>query len=565
VAVGVALLAATGWSQDALTPLVFQGGEVVIKPWSDSAYHAGLIRVFAHATGPVTLQEQRLAGIPLPFFYNHASFLWPAIYAKMTGVTGLQAFWGFMTPFGVFLTGLAAYVLAKYFFGAWPAVGAIMMLLLVPDASCYGMRNKWLSFFWLQQIAPASMYTVALLVLAWLWVFMGCQQRRVGWMLAGFGLAAAAAFFKAQLFVINAPLLWMYPILGYVGLTRMQRGWLTVACGAVLLMGLWVSRFLSGVPTLQLDDGSTRNFYVGFILQMVESPTWHTWLTASAMQGPVRQWLVGMLAVLGGTFGIGVLFCLALGFLLRRQPRLGQVWFPLTFVILYGGMALGLAFDQRSLGTPETLLHRPLIWAYFVLAIWNGGALCLILKNVAKRWLKTITIILTPFALIVPFVWGRGVQEGPVWGRDFTRQHVPVALFEAAQEIRHHSCPQDLVQDSKADMGLLAALADRQPYVDGPSYAYVGGPVYHSNPIFAVRQREIDRLNGRLTSREALAFFRRRDITWYLLRPETHPLWQNALSLYRVWERQGYRLYHFPEGGNKLEQMAPQTETGYKL
>ena len=55
---------------------------------------------------------------------------------------------------------------------------------------------------------------------------------------------------------------------------------------------------------------------------------------------------------------------------------------------MYLIMSLGLAYDKNQVGTPDELLHRPFVWAYFVVCSWVAGAIYMWkFGNYVPRWL----------------------------------------------------------------------------------------------------------------------------------------------------------------------------------
>ena len=101
-----------------------------------------------------------LAGQPL-VFYHYAAYMLPAAAA---GVVSLPP-WGLaaslLLPYGVLLMSLAVYAFARMQLGTATATIAPVALLLLPDASTYGLRNGFFGFHWLLFTAPGSGYGLA--------------------------------------------------------------------------------------------------------------------------------------------------------------------------------------------------------------------------------------------------------------------------------------------------------------------------------------------------------------------------------------------------------------------
>src|SRR5262249_51110660 len=137
-----------------------------------------------------------------------------------------------------------------------------------------------------------------------------------------------------------------------------------------------------------------------------------------------------------------------------RRFRIAVTLFPLVVIANYLVMSLGLAPDRNSVTQTDELLHRPLVWAYFVVAVWVGGA-CY--EVAIKPWFershfaRTIVLTLLSGLLIVPFFLGKEVQVGPDWGKPLTNTSMPVGLYRCALFLREQSQRRDLIQDSGRD------------------------------------------------------------------------------------------------------------------
>jgi hypothetical protein len=122
----------------------------------------------------------------------------------LTRATAYDVFAGFHLPFGIVLTGLAAFSLVSSIWGAWPALAATAAVVLLPDAYQQGSANRYLSYNFLQQVNPGGMYGVAAVALAWMMLFDGCLRRKHSSILIAYILAGLSVFYKAQIFVANA-------------------------------------------------------------------------------------------------------------------------------------------------------------------------------------------------------------------------------------------------------------------------------------------------------------------------------------------------------------------------
>ena len=175
----------------------------IVPVWSDYSIHGTEIAQFGdqHMLG---LSSFLLAGQPL-VFYHYAAYMLPAAAA---GVVSLPP-WGLaaslLLPYGVLLMSLAVYAFTRMKLGTAAATIAPVALLLVPDASTYGLRNGFFGFHWLLFTAPGSGYglAAAFTALTLMAIWRSRQQSACFWVAI---LVTAAAFeFRAQIFLVLAP------------------------------------------------------------------------------------------------------------------------------------------------------------------------------------------------------------------------------------------------------------------------------------------------------------------------------------------------------------------------
>ena len=541
LAVGLSLVAASLLSLDFIMPIVERGDTVIFKTWLDSFYHSGIIRVFSAVPWRGGLQDSRLAGESIYAVYNYACYLWPATYSSAAGVSAYSAYGGFMVPLGTFISGLGAYCIARYCFGDWGGFAAAVCVLSIPDASFYGMKIQWFSYHWLQQIAPGGMYGSALLSLSWIFAFIGCRERSWRYLLVGHLITLVTVAFKAHLFVLNAPIIWMYPVFSYPGLSRRVRLVLGTAAMALLMSGVVASRQSAYVPELWLDGSSFRAYLDMVLLSADRMPFRMFFVEALSGVGAVPL-VAGMAIIAGGTFGILPIAYLAATVLARGKPGEYHPWFPWAIGTFYCILALSLPLDTKGVGTPEELLHRHFVWAYFALATWIGGTCSVVLvqwvRSPATRFRRVLLSVFLAVPLVLPYFIGRGVLKGPAWGVNFQSLPVTKAYFDIAREIRSHSRRWEIVQDSLCDPRLvLSATCDRQPYVAGPNY--------RMGKEYTKRKNEVEALNRTSSPKEAEDFFKYRRIAWYVLHPQDEPRWEKELSDRLAIQRDGYRVYRF--------------------
>ncbi|MDR3635717.1 MAG: hypothetical protein P4L84_18085 [Isosphaeraceae bacterium] len=551
----VSLLAATLWSADAIRPLDESHGIVVFKPWSDCFVHSCMVRMFRDAHGVGTLENIMLPGRP-PQVYHYATYAVPALLAAVTGTPCYEALTSFLIPAGVVLTGFAAYSLAGSWWGPYAGLAAAVAVLLLPDPSFYGIGNPFLSYHWLQQVAPTGTYGVALASLAWLFFFEGCRTGNRLATCVGLIVAGLVLFYKAHIFVAIAFPIWVAPALMVPTVRPRWRVVWLVSAVALFLAIASLSRVVPAVPRLRLD-GSGMSHYVSKLALNLPNGPWRERLAVGPSAVGLAVASTGVAHLFLGTFGALGLAAVALVVLLLRREggavtnvaerppeetryRVAVALFVPVVILTYLVMALGLAPDRNPVTQVDELQHRPLVWAYFVTAAWVGGA-CYELG--LKRWFarshfaRITTSTAVCGLLAVPFFLGRDVEVGPGWGKEVTNTPMSMSFCKCARYLREHSGRGEVVQDSLLSPDkALGALSERPEYVieypDGPKQA-----------LLADRLDAIRRLERIVDAAELKRSAAKLGISWYVLRPNNRVAWDPRFVARPSFESGGYRVY----------------------
>jgi hypothetical protein len=546
----LSLAAGTLWSLETIKPTVTTRSAVVIfRPWVDGYNHACFIRIFRDAQGIFSLEHFSMAGERAPF-YHYGSLLIPALLSSTTETTCYLAYASFYVPLGMTLTGLAAFAMARWWWGPGAGLAATVGVLMLPDASWYGLGNRFLSYFWLEEIAPTSAYGIALLAVAWILVFEGCRAGRPGLIAAGFVAAGLNVAFKAQLFFASALLVWVYPAFFFRGFSsRIRLAWLVFSVATFAVVIHFAQRSPE-IPLMKLD-GSGLKPYVTQVISNLDNPRMKQLLAVEPTTTWTHDLLAGVVHLTFGTFGIFMVAFPIMAVLLIRSVgssgRLSKVesaLFPILVTANYLVMALGLALDDRTHHMPNELLHRPLVWAYFVVAAWTVGCFHeIILKpRLAPGGpLRRIIPVVLAALLCVPYFFGQGVQVGPMWSQELASLRVPGDLVHCAGFLREHSARGEVVQYSMDDRwNVLSALAERPIYV-----ADTWRSETQTNPRILHRLDEMAKFRRLIDPAEIGAFAAQRKIVWYVLDPSTRVNWPGEILAHPAFQSGDYRVYHF--------------------
>lgn len=539
--------AATLWCTDALRPFVNEGAVTIYQTFTDSFFHSRLISSFAQAHGLKTMSVIVMSGHQTPL-YHYAMYLTPAALSFFAKSSSYITFVSFLIPFGILLTGLAAFSLAGSVWGRWPGIAATLAVTLLPDAYQQGFRNVWLRYYFFQEAAPNSLYSVACVAIAWMFILDGCRVSRLASILFGYAILIISIVYKAQFFVANAFLLMIYPCVFFRGLRIRWRFLSAVVLASLFCFVVSLSQNVDRIPTLRLD-GSALKPYALFLLAHSDpgflKSFYQTFLLEKQSTMIFAFYAARMLLLY--TFGIWTAICLFTSFLLRARITAAALLFPFLVIVNYLVMSLGLAPDTRTVGGPEELLHRPFVWAYFVVAAWSGaGAYILLFGNgpPASKFARILTTIIAISSLSVPLTLGRNLQTVPYtgWGTYRALNPVPSGLVKACLYIRKHSQATDIIQDSENDPTFwVTGLAERQEFaLDCTIWKQIYSP-----PGLHERLNELANFKRMKEEQDLIEFIKKSKISWYILRPESKVAWPPSVLQNPVFRAGGYRLYHF--------------------
>jgi hypothetical protein len=378
--------------------------------------------------------------------------------------------------------------------------------------------------------------------LAWLFVLRGSTRGSLFQVFVGWGFAALVAIYKAQFFVTIALVSLAVPPLFLRGRLRASRraAWLLATLGG-FVAAVRASQEIPTIPLIRLDGSST-----GRLLDLVMSYAAPESIgnVLVGLVGVNRPWVPNL--VLGAPYLLIAIFGLILpglvGLLLYLRRRVSPllVLFPLFVTANFLLMALGLKLDERHVGTPEELQHRPFLLLYFALVAWAGGAAAFaLLQSRWRRHGKALILGAVTVLTVVPAAAGPGLQNLSTM-RDESKVRIPTAMLRAAEYMRDHGDARDVFQASSLDPNyVVAALADRQPYFD--RQLYWARPSEQS--IAIERTYHVAELMQMQDPGQVIMTAARLGIRWFLVFPEHGVMWPPSLQAQPAFSAGGFRLF----------------------
>jgi len=530
------------WCLDILRPIKMTNSVAILRVWLDVYYHMSEIGSFANSTGLASMHDVQMAGAPV-HPYHLASYLFPALIQRLTGIPVWAAYAGLLVPFGLLLTACAAFSLALSVFGKWPALVAGLSVLLVPDAVHQGFGNQFMGgYYWLQLVAPGGTYGVASAAVAFLFLLEASRTGRLALVAVGYFFVLVTLMFKAQIFVAISFPAFLFPAL-FMG--RIRPGWrvaLVLSLATIYFVVLGISQLSPNVPVMRLDGSGLVPYSSQVMANQEDGLIRRLWVGAIAAAD--GSWILRALIftpfLVITTFGFVVPLYLSVFFRIKKTNGTAVTFFPVLVLAVYLLMATCLSPDTRHIGGPDELLHRPFVWAYFVLLVWSvaGAYQCLFGdRTPTSARAKYVVTALVFCLLAVPVLQRKEIQTYKRWGIGY--QELPICQVKAADFVRANSGPRDVIQDSLNDHRfILAGLSGRQSFVvdSGGFRAPVG---------VDARLASLRMVKGLTTASQVETFMQENKIAFYVTNPDDSIAWLNVMNGRKVFQCDQYRVYRF--------------------
>jgi hypothetical protein len=539
LAVIVSLVAATGWSQDLILPTTPLDGGIVFKPWSDFFFHATIV---ARSLGSETLSQvgnYEWQGFPA-MVYHYASYSLPSCLAKVGHVPAYDTVVGFWAPFGSFLTGLASYALGRAFWSQGAGLAALVAASLIPDAGLLNIGHPIYSYFWLQHVAPGGLYGVAIAGTALIIIAQGAREGRRAWIVSGVVLGALVALFKVHVFAAAFPLLLSFAILTWP--PRKPLRWLIlglcVAAGVVLLP--LANRFYVG-PNVHFDF-SGSDWYWKMLANMARGTRVESWYQAFSSGHPFPSHLaqaIGLI-LLSALWIFAVLAPLVWLLAVWRRTWQASEGISMAAVAILLLMTFGLGGDLRS----SELIHRPFVWAYWLVSSLAAGRL-FSMAATGRPQLATATIAVVVVALtLVPARYGSGLERGKWQGTNiYSSLRVDRGLVDCARYIRDQPPATAVAQDSRLDRYvILGALSERPSFVARLDVWKAVSKAFRDSP-YQEQLRKLQSLQQATNVPDLQRSVRETGIRWYVIHPGDPNIWPAEFRDRPVFESNGYKVY----------------------
>ena len=534
--------AATAWSQDLILPTRPVSGGIVFKPWSDFFFHATIV---ARSLGTETLPQvgnYEWKGFPA-FVYHYASYSLASCLAKVGHLAAYDVVVAFWAPFGSFLTGLASYALGRVIWSQGAGLAALVGAFLIPDSALLNIRHPIYSYFWLQHVGPGGLYGVAIAGTALILVVMGARQGRRVWIVSGVIVGALVAAFKIHVFAAAFPLVLSFAILAWPPRKRLR--WLILGVCVVAEVALLplANRFYIG-PNIHYDLSGNAPYWK-LLARMASGTRVESYYQVFSTGHPFPSHLAQAIGLtLLNALGIfAVVTPLTWLLVVQRKTWQAPEGISLAAVTILLLMTFGLSGDLRS---SSELIHRPFVWAYWLVASLTAGRLfSMVARDRPQLAIGTVTVGIV--ALMLVLVWyGSGLQRGK-WPRAnaYTRLRVDSGLIDCAHYIRSQLPISAVAQDSHPDRFLiLEALSERPSFAARPElWKGMSMSKGFRDAPYQEQLQKLQSLQQATNVPDLQRSVRETGIRWYVVHPGDSNFWPEEFHSRPAFESNGYRVY----------------------
>ena len=435
-------------------------------------------------------------------------------------------------PYGVLLLALGTYALTRTLAGPSVGILAAVGLVLVPDASTYGLQNGFFGFHWLLFTAPGSSYALGVVFTAL--VFFAHWQTSKRWAYLSLALLTTLGLFefRAHVFLLFVPAV-AATLLGETDFARSRRRLLLSAAVVSVTAMLLV---VATVPSVR-DAWRQTSAFAPFIEAI------HTQQMPTAYDGVFRLVEQDYGSVVAYTIGFIALIPIALGALAVACP-LGLVvatrrtkWRPFdSFPIwcLVGWLGLVLVAPIPYHGDFSDFTHRPFVLVYASFFVWTlvffDRALPRLRATSFASHVRGPMLVSTVVALGAVIGWSTNPAKPRfTWGSQFFGVELEQGLLEAAAFVRAHARPADtfvlIPVDPSARLDdsatRFAALANLPTYLARPQIHALRGPALRA--LVEQRVSQLKTLEAMNDRDEAFAMLRNINVTFLITLGEQGP------------------------------------------
>ena len=405
VLMALAALVSAYWCAGPLSavPLGFSAYDTLVG--ADAPFHAAYIDALSTALRTGVYADIHGAGLSTQS-YHYGVYALAALVQNLSGTPSL-AMVQIVTAWGGLWLALALFTLARLL-TPQPLVAAMatLLVLALPDFGWLPFGHPVFGFQWLRHVGVAINAGLAVALLAWATMIHACRKGSLGILLIAWFLGLTVAVFKAQIFIVVAIPLFLFPAFAWRSTPLVTRGLVVVAMLLAVAGVTWVASFYDALPLIRLDFSVAQAFLQAMSLH---APPWSLRLLAGAAGAPAVVSIPIVACVLTIFLaGNGLIMLLTASFVnthvVRSQfARNALLW---GLGASYIAAAVGLSGDSHmATGGPLEVQLQGQVWGY---AAFTLGAALVVVHAVTFRWPKYgyafigLTVLAIGFLFLAP-------------------------------------------------------------------------------------------------------------------------------------------------------------------
>ncbi|MFC5430160.1 hypothetical protein ACFPTO_15315 [Paraburkholderia denitrificans] len=524
---------------------------------SDYFIHAGEVAKFGDplAIGP---SDIGMFGSPRAF-YHYGFFMLAAALLPLAGTPALGLATAALLPIGLLVGVLGIYVFAVELGGQRIGMFAALLVMCLPDASHYWVKNWFYGFHWLLFAAPGSGYATGIglvaLALAVRWTSGRPRDASWRWPLLATCLTFGLVMFRAHMFLLQAPAL-----IAMIALTAWPK--LRARLIAIVVLALAALAALLALDThvrdIWLTYSQTPQF-LDFMLTQFSTPTLAaTYANLLSQYGRVAASIIGLAMLAVAPLGVFLaVYAVAGALLARRHAFHMRDALPLLMLACY--LLLIVFAPVAYNGDLSEYKQRHFVLLYAVFGVY---AVCLLARlfdsETRRRFTLPLRATSIAFVLIALgcAVSARGfnpAKPSPGGGEIFYEVPVDRELIDAAQHIRQHSAVGDTFAIGGPDANqrildsatVLTSLTDLPAYLSRTAFQLTLGGI--KTRLAKERIAMIQSIDRADTVDQAQRLLRDAHVTWYVV-PREHPVKSDPQGEHASYKNAGLFVYHVLPG-----------------
>ncbi|MDR5756702.1 hypothetical protein [Caballeronia sp. LZ035] len=520
---------------------------------SDYFIHAGVVAKFGDplAVGP---SDIGMFGSPRAF-YHYGFFMLAAALLPLAGTPALGLATAALLPIGLLVGVLGLYVFATELGGRRIGMFAALLVMCLPDASHYWLKNWFYGFHWLLFAAPGSGYATGIglvaLALAVRWTSARPREASWRWPLLAMCMTFSLVMFRAHMFLLQAPAL--FALITLTAWPRL-RACLIVIVVMTLAAVAALLAFNTHVRDIWLHFSQTPQFLDLMLKQFATPALAATYTNLLSQYGRVATSIIGLAMLTVAPLGVFLPVYAAAGALLARRHAF-HIRDALPLLMLACYLLLIVFAPVAYNGDSSEYKQRHFVLLYAVFGVY---AVCLLARlfNIGTHRGLTLPLRAQSIAFVL-IALGCAVSASgfnpakPSSGGGETFYEVPVNrdLVDAAQHIRQHSVVGDtfaiggpdsnqLILDSAT---VLTSLTDLPAYLSRTAFQLTLGGI--KTRMAKERMAMIQSIDRADTLDQAQRLLRDAHVTWYVV-PREHPVKSDPRGEHASYRNAGLFVYH---------------------